>query len=219
MLKTPSWKAKKKPKYFFLLAQKFTLKQYSLTQLKSLIPGVLSVSQWEVKDSQNDALIANLAWRYVLCPTKKPALQFTAIILCCNKIVVGCGGWDYQCINVALKRDTKSMYRGNDILANDNQEVTRDVQKMIYLSYCFSKDTLLEYPFDLSPFVHSKVIKLLCFWDIFITFKSSAVYLVFLDASLWNINEKLTHTVIEFVWLLHSCLISLLLTLQSNNRN
>ena len=76
------------------------------------------------------------------------------------------------------------MYRGNDILANDNQEVTRDVQKIIYLSYCFNKDALLEYPFGLIPFVHRKVIKLLCFWSIFITFKSSAVYLVFLDASL-----------------------------------
>lgn len=76
------------------------------------------------------------------------------------------------------------MYRVNDILANDKQEVTRDVQKMIYLCYCFNKDTLLEYPFGLSPFVHRKVIKLLWFWSIFFTFKSSAVYLVFLDASL-----------------------------------
>lgn len=55
------------------------------------------------------------------------------------------------------------MYRGNDLLANDKQEVTRDVQEMICLSYCFSKATLLEWLFGLSPFVHRKVIKLLCF--------------------------------------------------------
>lgn len=73
------------------------------------------------------------------------------------------------------------MYRDKDILANDNQKVMGDVQKMIYLSYCFNKDTLLEYCFSLSPW---NVIKLLGFWSIFITFKSSAVYLVFLDASL-----------------------------------
>lgn len=48
------------------------------------------------------------------------------------------------------------MYRGNDILANDNQEVTRDVRKLICLSYCFNKDTPLEYSLGSSPFVHRR---------------------------------------------------------------
>lgn len=76
------------------------------------------------------------------------------------------------------------MYRGSNILASEHQQVTRDVQKMSCLIYGFDKETLLEYPFVLSPPIHRKVIKLLCFWSIFITFKSSAVYLVFLDATL-----------------------------------
>lgn len=45
-----------------------------------------------------------------------------------------------------------------------------------------------------SPCVYWKVIKLLCFWSPFITSKSSAVYLVVLNAVWWNINEELTHS-------------------------
>lgn len=48
--KPPSWKAEKKAKiFFFLLAQELTLKQGSFTQLKNLIPGVLSAEVSERK--------------------------------------------------------------------------------------------------------------------------------------------------------------------------
>lgn len=72
MLKTPSWKAEKRPKYFFSFSSAFPFEAVFTYTAEELDPrSAICWSQWEVKDAQNHALIANLAWRYVLCPTKE----------------------------------------------------------------------------------------------------------------------------------------------------
>lgn len=74
MLKTPSWKAEKRPKYFFFpFSSEAHFEAVFAYTAEELDPrSAICWSQWEVKDARNHALIANLAWRYILCPPKKP---------------------------------------------------------------------------------------------------------------------------------------------------
>lgn len=89
MLKTSFQESWKKAKvFFFSLSSEVHFEAvFTYTAEEDDPRSAICRSQWEVKDAQNHALIANLAWRYVLCPTKKTSLQFTVIILCSNKVM------------------------------------------------------------------------------------------------------------------------------------
>lgn len=63
----------KKAKVFFSFSSEVHFEAVFTYTAEELDPrSAICWSQWEVKNAQNHALIANLAWRYVLCPTKKP---------------------------------------------------------------------------------------------------------------------------------------------------